>query len=75
MDWNNPADRFHLADRLGPEAYNKAFQEQHRRSIVATVNGHDIWPVGSRFGKLFRVGGTDRAFSTLEAAKKYAEEV
>jgi hypothetical protein len=45
-----------------------------KASIVATINGHEIWPVQTRFGRLYVVGGTERAFSTLAEAEACARE-
>ena len=73
MNWDDPAERLRLIERVGAEEYNRRFREQRQRSIVATVNGHDIWPVNCRFGRLFHVGGTNTAFATLKEAKAFAE--
>lgn len=72
MNWDDPTARAALAEMLGPEGYNKAFDEHIRQATVATVGGHAIRPVGSRFGQLFQVGRTGRAFSTLPQAEDYA---
>lgn len=40
---------------------------------VATVNGHAIRPVSTRFGRLFQVGKTGRAFSTQPEAEAFAK--
>ena len=45
------------------------------RSTVATVNGHAIRKVQSRFGKLYQVGTTGTAFSAFEAAKTFASKM
>jgi hypothetical protein len=72
INWNDPTERFRHIERVGVDEYNRQFQEHRRQSIVATINGHDIWPVNCRFGRLFMVGGTDTAFRTLDEAKKFA---
>lgn len=78
IDWDDPAARFHLAEQLGPAGYNAAFAEymaSRTNFAVTTVNGHAIRPVLSRFGRLYHVGTTDRAFATLAEAKAFAEGV
>jgi hypothetical protein len=73
MDWDDPAERFRLADRVGPDEYNRLFAEHMRASVVATVNGYDIRPVMSqRFGRIFMVDGTDTGYPGLEQAKDFA---
>ena len=72
INWDDPAARAALAERLGPDDYNAAFEAHCKESTVATVNGHAIRPVGSRFGRLFMVGATGTAFHTLEQAKEFA---
>lgn len=74
MNWNNPADRLALVERVGIEAYSKAFEEHMKKSTVVTVCGHAIRKTGSRFGQLFQVGRTGKAFIKLEDAEKYAHE-
>ncbi len=44
------------------------------RSTVATINGHAIRKVQSRFGKLYQVGTTGTAFSAFEAAKNFVSK-
>lgn len=72
MNWDNPEDRAALIERVGVEEYNRLHAEHRKASVVATVNGHDIRPVGSRFGRLFMVGDTGRAFSTQPEAEAFA---
>jgi hypothetical protein len=75
IDWNDPEARFHLIERVGPEEYTRLHAEHLRRSTVATVGGHAISPMYSeRFGRLFVVGDTGRAFSTLPQAATYARK-
>ena len=74
IDWNDPAARNRLFERVGPEEYNRLHAEQMARSPVATVNGHAIHKVQSRFGKLYQVGRTGTAFSAFEAAKNFASK-
>jgi hypothetical protein len=46
-----------------------------RRQTVAIVNGHGIRTIASRFGRLFMVEGTDRAFSTQAEAETFARSL
>lgn len=73
MNWDDPAARAHLIERVGADEYNRLFAEHRRASVVATVNGHAIRPIGSRFGRLYQVGDTGSAFTTQAAAEKHAE--
>jgi hypothetical protein len=74
MDWNDPEARAHLIDRVGAEEYNRQFAAHRAASVIATVNGYHIRPVGSRFGRLFQVGDTGTAFRTLDEAKAFANK-
>ena len=71
IDWNDPAAQNRLIGRVGPDEYNRLHAEQMARSTVATVNGHAIRKVESRFRKL---GTTGTAFSAFEAAKNFASK-
>ena len=73
MNWDNPEERLALAERVGTEEYNRRLLEHLDSLIVATVKGRAIRPVNSPFGRLFAVGGTKHAFSTVEEAVRYAE--
>lgn len=76
MDWDRPEDRARYIERHGPSEYNRALAEHRRKSVVCTVNGHAIRVVNSaRFGAIHVVGDTGRGHSTLEGAKKIAEEL
>lgn len=73
MDWNDPAQRAHLAERVGPAEYNRLFEENRQASIVSRVNGYEIRPVHSgRFGKLYMIEGTGTAYIHLDLAEDYA---
>jgi hypothetical protein len=74
MNWNDPAARADLIEQVGPTEYHRLQAEQFDRETVATVNGHRIRPVQTRFGRLFFVSDTDRAFAELDEAKRYAEQ-
>ena len=72
INWDDPAARCRLIDSIGPDAYNKAFAEHLKKSTVATINGHDIRPVQTRFGRLFAVGKTGKAYRTMAEAEQFA---
>lgn len=73
MSFHDPEYRAHFIETHGPEAYARELQKHLDASTVATVNGHAIRIVHCRFGKLYSVEPTGRAFVTLDAAKAYAE--
>lgn len=72
MNWDDPAERGRLIDRVGPKEYNRLLEEHLKAITVETVNGYPIIPVNSRFGRLYQVSGTSSAFKTLEAARAFA---
>jgi hypothetical protein len=72
MDWDNPTERYQLIERLGIDGYNAALAARQRQSTLATVNGYAIREINSRFGRLFAVGGTDKAFCTRAEAEAFA---
>lgn len=72
MNFDNPADRATLAASVSTAEYNRRIREHFAKSSVATVNGYSIRPMGTRFGRLFIVHGTKRAFATLAQAEAYA---
>jgi hypothetical protein len=74
IDWSDPVARHRLIECVGPDEYNRLYAEQMARSTVATVNGHAIRKVQSRFVKLYQVGTTGTAFSAFEAAKTFASK-
>ena len=71
---DDPAQRAQLIERVGAKAYNEAFAAYQKESILETVNGHAIRPVGTRFGRLFMVGNTSSAFQTLDQAREFAQK-
>lgn len=46
--------------------------EHLKRSVVKTVNGYDIRPVSTRFGRLYAIVGTRVAHPKLEKAVEEA---
>jgi hypothetical protein len=74
-NWDDPTSRLALIEAVGADEYNRLIAEHHRRQTVATVNGHGIRIIGSRFGRLFMVDGTDRAFSTRDEADAFARSL
>jgi hypothetical protein len=75
IDWNDPTARFRLIEQIWLHRFNELHTEHLRRSTVATIGGHAIRPVNSeRFGRMFVVGDTGRAFSKLPQAEIYARK-
>lgn len=74
MDWDDPAARAALITRVGIAEYNRLHMEHMEASTVSRVAGHPIRTVNTRFGRLYAVGGTDKAFATLEQAEQYARD-
>ena len=73
MNWDDPVARLELIDRVGLDEYNRQIRAHISESVVATVNGHTIRPVnGGRWGRLFHVDGTQRAFRTQAKAETFA---
>jgi hypothetical protein len=72
IDWDDPAARGALVERIGAEAHHAALLEHQKRTAVTIVNGHAIRPVRTRFGRLFSVGSTGKAFATLAEATRFA---
>ena len=73
IDWSDPEARFRLIGEVGPQRYYDLHAEHMRASTVATAGGHAIRMVHSaRFGRLFHVGETGRAFYKLAQAEAHA---
>jgi hypothetical protein len=72
MNWDNPAARARLIERVGVAEYNRQHAAHVARSTVETVAGRAIRPVNSRFGRLFMVEGTGKAFTNIEDARQHA---
>lgn len=75
MNWNDPDERFDLIQRVGIKEYNRLLVEHHKKSVVGSCNGYDIRTVGSGFGTLFMVVGTDRAFGNLPDALEHCRTI
>lgn len=63
IDWTDPAARLRLIEKVGPDEYN--------RLLNTYFDENPIRPVPSRFGTLFAVGRTGRAFSTRKDAEEF----
>jgi hypothetical protein len=75
INWDDPEARFRLIERVGVDEYTRLYFEHMRRSTVVTVGGHDIRSINTgRFGWLFVVGDTGRAFSTQAQAETYVRK-
>ena len=72
MNWNDPAERAALIERVGANEYNRLMSEHIAASTIETVNGYGIRPVTSRFGNFFAVDGTGYAARSLEEARRIA---
>src|ERR1044072_983595 len=72
INWDCPRERAQLLERVGPAEYGRQIKQHFDASTVATVNGHAIRHVSTRFGRLFSGGSTGQAFQPLEQAQKYA---
>lgn len=72
MNWDDAAARAALIEAVGVTEYNRLHAKHRDDSIVETVCGHAIRPVGSRFGRLFMVGDTGTAYQTIEQARDHA---
>lgn len=71
MDWDDPAQRFQLAEKLGAQGYNEAFEKHCETSRIATIKGHHIRPISSRFGRLLMIEGKGTAFRTLAECEEF----
>ena len=74
IDWHDPHARLRLAERVGIDRYLELQADYERRSTIAIVGGHAIRAVPSRFGELFAVGDTGRAFTKQAQAEAYARK-
>jgi len=72
INWDDPAARASLIERIGPKAYEAAREAARKAGVVATVNGYAIRPVMTAFGRLFAVDGTRNAYRTQAQAEAYA---
>jgi len=72
MNWDDPAARAALITAVGAPEFSRRFAEHRQKSVVSIVNGYKIYPVGSRWGRLYAMDGTDKAFQKLEDAEAHA---
>jgi hypothetical protein len=75
MNWDDPAARAALIERVGPKEYERLQQEHFRESAVADVNGYRIRPVQTRFGRLFLIHEKGDAYRSLDDAKAAAAKL
>jgi hypothetical protein len=76
MNWTDPEERLALIERVGIDEYNRLLkEEQDRNTVEDAVNGHHIRTVLTRFGRLFMVGDTGRAFQTPAEAARFATKI
>lgn len=69
MNWDNAEERARLIESVGPEEYNRKFAAHLKQTTVGGIRR-----VNTRFGLLFAVVGTDKAFSTLKQAEEYRDK-
>lgn len=67
IDWNDPLARYHLVEAVGIEEYN--------RRIQAYLDANPIRPVSTRFGTLYAVGKTGKAFATRHEAEQFLTSI
>jgi len=72
LDFDSPEGRAAAIELLGPKAYSVALEAWNDASKVATVNGHAIRKTQTRFGVVFAVGASGRAFSSVGEAGEFA---
>jgi hypothetical protein len=71
MDWDDPAARAELAERVGIDRYNELVAQFQRDSVLVTIHGHEIRARRSaRFGTIYTVDH-DIGFASLETAKAW----
>lgn len=75
IDWNDPAARAALIERIGAPAYNAALAEHYGKCVQTYVNGHAIRAQQSRFGRLLAVGSTGNAYAELADAIRFANSI
>jgi hypothetical protein len=73
MNWDDPAQRLALIERVGVTEYNRLQRENFARSTLVIINGYGIREVNSgRFGRIFIVDGLGKGHSTFDGAKALA---
>lgn len=75
IDFDDPSARLALLEKVGIPEYNRLMTEHMKRSVIKVVNGYGICPVSTRFGRLFAIGGTRVACSSLEQAEDHARSL
>jgi hypothetical protein len=75
IDWSDPVDRLRLVEKLGAAQYNEAYRRWLASIVVATVNGRNIHPVQTKYGRLYAVSNTGKAFATQQEAENYAAQL
>jgi hypothetical protein len=75
IDWDDPAARAELIERVGVAEYERQLAEHWREATVVTINGYNIRTVKTRFGQLYAVAASNRAFKKLTEARAYAKSL
>lgn len=75
INWDDPAARARLVERVGISKYNQLFEEHVEKSIVARLDGYSIRPiVSARFGRIFIIDGANIGFRTIERCREWINE-
>jgi hypothetical protein len=74
VNGDDPTARAELIERVGPDRYNDALRAHLESITVVTGSGHAIRPTNTRFGRLFVVGATGRAFPKQSDAEDFARQ-
>lgn len=72
MNWGDPEARLALLEAVGPEEYNRQFQQHRRRTVVEVVNGRAIRAIQTRFGRIYMVDEVERGSASIQGARKIA---
>jgi hypothetical protein len=72
INWDDPAARLDLVERIGVAAYSNAFLAHLAALSRLVVNGRAIRPVSSGFGTLYRIENIGKIFATQAEAEAYA---
>ena len=75
MNWDDPVARYNHIESVGIDQYNRDIKQHFIDSTIEIVNGYRIRPVGSRFGRLFFVHGSNSGFLKIEQARDHANSL
>lgn len=72
IDWDDPAERLALIERVGAQEYSRQRADHIRDRTIETVNGYRIYLIRSRFGNLYAVEDLGKASASLDGARDIA---